>query len=97
MQPGYGRRTRRIHVALVRCGSSLHLPDYVPYMNQLASERPPWEYLSDSNVEWGDDIRALAAYLRARGEKDVRAALSGGWGRYDSSACTITTCSPRRK
>jgi hypothetical protein len=25
-------------------------------------------------VEWGDDVRALAAYLRARGETRVRAA-----------------------
>ena len=54
-------------------------PNYVPYMNQLASARPHWWYLSDSNVEWGDDVGALAAYLRARGETRVRAYLSGGW------------------
>jgi hypothetical protein len=55
-------------------------PDYIPYMNQLASGHPHWWYLSDSNVEWGDDARALADYLHARGETDVRGALSGGWG-----------------
>jgi hypothetical protein len=55
-------------------------PDYIPYMNQLASAHPHWWYLSDSNVEWGDDARALADYLHARGETDVRGALSGGWG-----------------
>ena len=55
-------------------------PDYVPYMNQLASGRPHWSYLSDSNVEWGDDVAELAAYLRARGETEVRGALSGAWG-----------------
>ena len=55
-------------------------PDYIPYMNQLASGHPRWWYLSDSNVEWGDDARALAEYLHARGETDVRGALSGGWG-----------------
>jgi 4-amino-4-deoxy-L-arabinose transferase-like glycosyltransferase len=49
-------------------------PDHMPYMNQLASGQPRWHYLSDSNVEWGDDVRALAAYLRARGETRVRAA-----------------------
>lgn len=54
-------------------------PDYVPYMNQLA-RRPHWEYLSDSNIEWGDDAKALAAYLRARGETQVRGAMSGAWG-----------------
>jgi hypothetical protein len=55
-------------------------PDYIPYMNQLASAHPHWWYLSDSNVEWGDDGRALAEYLHARGETEVVGALSGGWG-----------------
>jgi hypothetical protein len=55
-------------------------PDYIPYINQLASGHPHWWYLSDSNVEWGDDDRALAEYLHAHGETDVRGAVSGGWG-----------------
>jgi Dolichyl-phosphate-mannose-protein mannosyltransferase len=55
-------------------------PDYVPYLNQLASNHPHWWYLSDSNVEWGDDARELATYLHARGETEVRGAISGGWG-----------------
>ena len=54
-------------------------PDYIPYLNQLASGHPHWWYLSDSNVEWGDDARALAEYLHAHGETDVRGAVSGGW------------------
>ncbi|MBC8031738.1 MAG: glycosyltransferase family 39 protein [Pyrinomonadaceae bacterium] len=54
-------------------------PNYTPYMNQLASRHPHWYYLSDSNVEWGDDVGELAAYLKARGETRVSAALSGGW------------------
>jgi hypothetical protein len=53
-------------------------PDYVPYMNQLASLRPHWYYLGDSNVEWGDDARELALYLRERGETRVTAALLDG-------------------
>ncbi len=54
-------------------------PDYMSYMNQLASQRPHWWYLSDSNVEWGDDIKDLAAYLRDRGETRVRSAVLGGF------------------
>jgi hypothetical protein len=54
-------------------------PDYTPYMNQIASSHPHWWYLSDSNVEWGDDVGALARYLHAKGETKVGAALSGGW------------------
>jgi 4-amino-4-deoxy-L-arabinose transferase-like glycosyltransferase len=53
-------------------------PNYMPYMNQLAFSRPHWWYLSDSNVEWGDDVAELAAYLRAHGETRTRAALLGG-------------------
>ncbi|CAN5881116.1 hypothetical protein BH18ACI4_BH18ACI4_07910 [soil metagenome] len=60
-------------------------PNYIPYMNQFAYAQPHWWYLSDSNVEWGDDVAELASYLRARGETKVRAALLGGYatlGRY---------------
>jgi 4-amino-4-deoxy-L-arabinose transferase-like glycosyltransferase len=53
-------------------------PNYMSYMNQLASGRPAWEYLSDSNVEWGDDTGALAEYLKERGETRVRASFLGG-------------------
>jgi 4-amino-4-deoxy-L-arabinose transferase-like glycosyltransferase len=54
-------------------------PHYVPHMNQLAWRRPHWYYLTDSNVEWGDDVRDLALYLRARGETRVTAALLDGF------------------
>src|SRR6476659_5705797 len=54
-------------------------PNYMPYMNQLASAHPHWWYLSDSNVEWGDEVKELAAYLHARGETEVRAMLLGGF------------------
>jgi 4-amino-4-deoxy-L-arabinose transferase-like glycosyltransferase len=53
-------------------------PNYISYMNQLASSHPHWTYLSDSNVEWGDDTGALADYLKAKGETRVRAAFLGG-------------------
>ena len=53
-------------------------PHYIPYMNQLAARGERWQYLSDSNVEWGDDLGALARYLKARGETRVRAACLGG-------------------
>jgi hypothetical protein len=54
-------------------------PDHMSYMNQLAYKQPHWWYLSDSNVEWGDDVRDLAEYLRARGETKVRAMTLGGF------------------
>jgi hypothetical protein len=54
-------------------------PDHMTYMNQLASRAPHWWYLSDSNVEWGDDVRALGEYLRERKETHVRGMLLGGF------------------
>ena len=52
-------------------------PDYLTYMNEFASRAPHWYYLSDSNVEWGDDVKGLAAYLHERGEDTVSEAI---WG-----------------
>jgi 4-amino-4-deoxy-L-arabinose transferase-like glycosyltransferase len=79
-------RARRIGLACVVVLLGWHgfeawraYPDYVPYMNQLAGSRPHWQLLSDSNVEWGDDIRGMAQYLKARGETRVRGALLGGF------------------
>jgi hypothetical protein len=72
-------------------------PDYTSYMNQLASGHPHWYYLSDSNVEWGDDVGELAAYLKARGETRVRAALSAGWSSlrlYDVEYLDLTSMPP---
>ena len=54
-------------------------PNHMSYMNQLASRSPHWWYLSDSNVEWGDDLRALASYLHQHGETRVRDATLGGF------------------
>lgn len=54
-------------------------PDYVSYFNQLRGDQPRWRFLSDSNVEWGDDVKEAAAYLRARGETRVSGATAAGW------------------
>lgn len=54
-------------------------PDHLSYMNQIAARAPHWWYLSDSNVEWGDDAAPLATYLRERGETSVRGAFLGGF------------------
>jgi 4-amino-4-deoxy-L-arabinose transferase-like glycosyltransferase len=79
------RRNHRIAVALTviviaACAAEIvrAYPNYIPYMNQFAAGRPAWEYLSDSNVEWGDDAGAVAEYLKQRGETRVRASFLGG-------------------
>lgn len=77
-------------------------PHYIPYMNQLAFARPHWWYLSDSNVEWGDDAKALASWLTARGEHRVRGMLLGCFATLDFyqvnyvDAIAVTTEAPPR-
>lgn len=53
-------------------------PTYMSYMNQLTMRHPRWSYLGDSNIEWGQDIPALAAYLNARGVTRIRGAMLCG-------------------
>lgn len=53
-------------------------PHYTAYVNEFA-RGGGWRYLSDSNVEWGDDVQDLAVYLKARGVTTARCALLGGW------------------
>ena len=55
-------------------------PDHITYMNQFARRAPHWWYLSDSNVEWGDDIHDLARFLQAQGEHSVLDGTLGGFG-----------------
>ena len=102
LRPRRAKLLARPLVVLLLCWVSFEAlrayPDYTPYMNQLAWKRPAWQYLSDSNVEWGDDVPALAAYLRARGETKVRAALAGGWMTLDHYGVTyINIFSSTRK
>lgn len=44
-------------------------PDYIPFFNLLAGgPEQSWQLLSDSNIDWGQDLPALAAWQRASGE-----------------------------
>lgn len=54
-------------------------PDYLSYVNALSGGKQNWQVMSDSNVEWGGDVAALADYLQAHGETSVDAALAAGW------------------
>jgi hypothetical protein len=54
-------------------------PHYLSFTNSLTFGKPGWAVLSDSNVEWGQDIGELAQYLKAHGETRLVGSLSGGW------------------
>ena len=53
-------------------------PNYLTHFNALAGGTAGgWKRLSDSNVETGQEVKALAAYLKARGETTVAALCIG--------------------
>ncbi|MDX6611425.1 MAG: hypothetical protein QOD75_611 [Blastocatellia bacterium] len=69
-------------------------PDYMSFTNQLTLGRPGWEVLSDSNVEWGQDVGALARYLKQHGERQVCGALSGGWATLEMYGVQLVDFAP---
>lgn len=46
--------------------STVAHPDYFPYFNELAA-RNPSRYLTDSNLDWGQDLLRLRRFCRQRG------------------------------
>ncbi|MBN1889212.1 MAG: glycosyltransferase family 39 protein [Thermoflexales bacterium] len=54
-------------------GTLLTYPHYLAYFNELAGGPDGgWRYLADSNTDWGQALKELAAYQRAEGVKPVR-------------------------
>ena len=49
---------------------ALHHPDYIPYFNELAGSRPD-HILCDSDYDWGQDTKRLAARLKQLGATQV--------------------------
>lgn len=54
-------------------------PNYVTYFSPLAGGTAHgWQKLSDSNVETGQEVKPLAAWLKAHGENRVTGVMVGG-------------------
>lgn len=71
---GVGALLVALHVAV----SAAATPHHIAYMNALAG--PPdqrWHWLVDSNLDWGQELRRLAAYQRTRGGVKLRLAYFG--------------------
>lgn len=60
-------------------GSSLlAFPRYLSYFNLLAGgPRGGWRYLVDSNIDWGQDLRRLRAWMNENGVDEVALAYFG--------------------
>lgn len=54
-------------------------PSYLTYFSPLAGgTEHGWQTLSDSNVETGQEVKTLAAYLKAHGQNRVTGIMVGG-------------------
>jgi hypothetical protein len=56
--------------------STIVHPDYFPYFNEVAA-RKPWHFLTDSNLDWGQDVLRLRRFCRQRGIAVLSRALFG--------------------
>jgi hypothetical protein len=59
----------------VLASSAAH-PDHLAYFNALARGRPE-EVLVDSDLDWGQDVKRLAAAVQARGIREITACRAG--------------------
>ena len=77
-------RLLAILIAVLTLGPSLVIgistfPNYLTYFSPLAGGvHRGWQNLSDSNVETGQEVKPLAAYLKAHGENRVTGIMVGG-------------------
>lgn len=70
---------RRIAVVLVlflAARSVAVFPDYIGFTNALAGKEPE-RYLADSNLDWGQDLPRLDAWLAERGRPEIALAYTG--------------------
>jgi hypothetical protein len=51
-------------------------PNYLAYFNEIAARRPE-RFLSDSNLDWGQDLQRLSVAARARGIHDLTLSYFG--------------------
>lgn len=59
-------------------GALLIHPHYLAYFNELAGGPDRgWRYVTDSNVDWGQDTKRLAAYVKTHNLHPVSATLGG--------------------
>jgi 4-amino-4-deoxy-L-arabinose transferase-like glycosyltransferase len=76
--PAFGRRIAAALVALHAAVSLAATPAHLAYTNLLAGPADgAWRWLADSNLDWGQELRRLHAYLAVRGLPTIRLAYFG--------------------
>ena len=76
---------------LFQCATSLHAyPDYIPYANEaFGGSSDTYRMLTDSNVDWAQQLKEVNAWTTAHNVKDCWFAYSylGGVPAYDKTPC----------
>jgi hypothetical protein len=62
--------------------SAIAVPDAFPYFNEAAGRRP-WQYLLDSNIDWGQDALRLKRVIREKKIERIGLAVFG-WHDWDA-------------
>jgi hypothetical protein len=66
--PRFFRWAAAICLALVAVESAAAFPRYISFFNWASGGRSQgWKYVVDSNLDWGQDMKRLQAYLERRG------------------------------
>jgi hypothetical protein len=53
-------------------------PSYLSYFNELVPKRKADQYLIDSNLDWGQDLRRLAVWRKEHGIQSITVDYFGG-------------------
>jgi hypothetical protein len=76
-----GFRKRQLLLAIVLCLQAAdtlrYAPDYLSYFNVFVNPSRSYEYLSDSNLDWGQGLVALRKYQAAHPNETLHLAYSG--------------------
>jgi hypothetical protein len=66
--PAFFRWAAAVCLALVAVESAAAFPRYISFFNWASGGRSQgWKYVVDSNLDWGQDMKRLQAYLERRG------------------------------
>lgn len=96
------KKTVRVVVITLMAGwlafSSLYIaPHYLAYFNELVGgPRNGPKYLLDSNIDWGQDLKLLARYLRENDIDEVKLNYFGAVPRCEryGISCVVMKCEP---
>jgi dolichyl-phosphate-mannose-protein mannosyltransferase len=99
--------TLRVAVGTLLCWQAISVirvhPSYLAYFNELAGGPDGgWRYVTDSNIDWGQDLKRLAMFVESRGIQKIQLNYFGSAvpadyldGRYQElSGCPKPTEAP---